>query len=299
MKGVRELCLQFSAHQNGLNEMNRYRLPSWLFECEKLVYLELYSCKVEVPDDVCFSSLRVLSLIQIELSGRAIDKLLAGCPLLENLTIISGVMALKQENGYGDVKSLPENLRRAKVLTLCRRSIRLMSISQLQNLLSYVSKTKCLSLTTLLLKNELQGIANILRTSNELETLIIRLDAVHHDRCTGKDYLEILTYGFPSLVHLKTIKIIGFMMYVQYSLCNKYPTWFIDSLNWKMNLIRLLLNNAKMLQKIIIHLPRTHRSPNIGVGAMRPWLKIKQLVCQQFTGIPGVSSSAQVLFSDY
>lgn len=124
MKDVRELCLQFSAHQNGLNEMNRYRLPSWLFECEKLVSLELYSCKVEVPDDVCFSSLRVLSLIQIELSGRAIDKLLAGCPLLENLTIISGVMALKQENGYGDVKSLPENLRRAKVLTLCRRSIR-------------------------------------------------------------------------------------------------------------------------------------------------------------------------------
>lgn len=124
MKGVRELRLQFSWHQNSLYEMNRYRLPSWLFECEKLVSLELYLCKVRVPGDVCFSSLRVLSLIQIELNGKVIDKLLAGCPLLENLTIISGIRALKQENACGDVKSLPENLRRAKVLTLCSLSIR-------------------------------------------------------------------------------------------------------------------------------------------------------------------------------
>ncbi|KAJ8618675.1 hypothetical protein MRB53_014861 [Persea americana] len=214
MKGVRELRLQFSWHQNSLYEMNRYRLPSWLFECEKLVSLELYLCKVRVPGDVCFSSLRVLSLIQTEMNGKVIDKLLAGCPLLENLTIISSIRALKQENACGDVKSLPENLRRAKVLTLCSLSIRMVSISQLQNLHSFVSKTRCLSLTTSLQKYELPGIANLLRISNELETLIIRLDAVHHDKYKGKDYWESLTCGFPSLTHLKTIKIIGFMLVV-------------------------------------------------------------------------------------
>lgn len=115
----------------------------------------------------------------------------------------------------------------------------------------------------------------------------------------GKDYWELLTYGFPSLAHLKTIKIIGFMLYVQYFYDNKYPTCFVESLDGKMNLIRVLLKNATMLQKMIIHLPRKHRSRNIGVGAMGLWLKIKRLVSEKLTAIPGVSSSAQVLFSDY
>lgn len=54
-----------------------------------------------------------------------------------------------------------------------------------------------------------------------------------------------------------------------------------------------------MLQKMIIHLPRKHRGHNIGLGALGLWLKIKRLVSEKLTAIPGVSSCAQVLFSDY
>ena len=115
----------------------------------------------------------------------------------------------------------------------------------------------------------------------------------------GKDYWESLTCGFPSLTHLKTIKIIGFMLYVQYFNDNKHQTWFLGSLDGNMNLIRFLLKNAKMLQKMIIHLPRKHRCHNIGLGALGLWLKIKRLVSEKLTAIPGVSSCAQVLFSDY
>lgn len=88
-RNARELRLQFFWYDSSYAANIRvYTLPSWLFKYDKLVLLDLCLCKVEVPNRVCFSSLRVLSLTQIDLSNDLIKKLLPGCPLLEDLTIV-------------------------------------------------------------------------------------------------------------------------------------------------------------------------------------------------------------------
>lgn len=110
-----------------------------------------------------------------------------------------------------------------------------------------------------------------------------------------REYLESLSFEFPCLVHhLKTIKITGFMKDLCESIVGgNYPTArAIEKLDKLINLVRFFLGNAKVLQKMTIHI--SEKPPFL---AEKKWSKTKWLVAEKLITIPRASSNAQVLFS--
>lgn len=82
--------------RNGLQELvlelgegfELFRIPSCLFNCEKLIRLDLVRCELEPPVGFKgFMCLKALSLHQVLISSDAIDSLISSCPLLESLSL--------------------------------------------------------------------------------------------------------------------------------------------------------------------------------------------------------------------
>lgn len=82
-RNVKELSLDFlhsSPHD--------YEVPSWLFNCHKLVSLKLKECSIQTPKSVSFSSLTTLFISDTEFDECTIQDILVGCPLLEELVLV-------------------------------------------------------------------------------------------------------------------------------------------------------------------------------------------------------------------
>lgn len=81
---VRELTLVLG--EGDLGEW--FRVPSCLFSCNKLTFLELCRCELDPPPGFrAFSCLRTLTLNQVLVTPDAIESLISSCPLLESLTL--------------------------------------------------------------------------------------------------------------------------------------------------------------------------------------------------------------------
>uniref|UniRef100_A0A7N0UM21 FBD domain-containing protein n=1 Tax=Kalanchoe fedtschenkoi TaxID=63787 RepID=A0A7N0UM21_KALFE len=79
--GVKELILD-------LGEGDWWRVPSCLFNCKKMVNLELRRCEIYPPSSFKgFSCLKSLSLHEIVIPPEATEFLISSCPLLENLSL--------------------------------------------------------------------------------------------------------------------------------------------------------------------------------------------------------------------
>ncbi|KDP31450.1 hypothetical protein JCGZ_11826 [Jatropha curcas] len=78
---IKELVLE-------LGEGEWFRVPSCLFNCEKLTRLELTRCEFDPPSSFKgFLCLKSLNLYQVLVAPDAIEGLISGCPLLESLSL--------------------------------------------------------------------------------------------------------------------------------------------------------------------------------------------------------------------
>ncbi|XP_047974997.1 F-box/FBD/LRR-repeat protein At1g13570-like [Salvia hispanica] len=69
---------------------HRYRLPSSIYSCQKLVHLELFNCLLKPPPLFNgFKSLKSLDLQHITMDQLAFEHMISSCPLLERLTLMN------------------------------------------------------------------------------------------------------------------------------------------------------------------------------------------------------------------
>lgn len=69
---------------------HRYKLPSSLYSCQKLIHLELFNCLVLPPLTFKgFRSLKSLDLQHITMGQDVFEYLISSCPLLERLTLMN------------------------------------------------------------------------------------------------------------------------------------------------------------------------------------------------------------------
>lgn len=87
-KKVKVLDLDFG-EQEYPDPYSNYKLPKVVYTCESLTELRLASCNIKLLGQIRLISLKKLMLKGILLSGKIMDKILNGCPLLESLSLIN------------------------------------------------------------------------------------------------------------------------------------------------------------------------------------------------------------------
>ncbi|XP_008236273.1 PREDICTED: F-box/FBD/LRR-repeat protein At1g13570-like isoform X2 [Prunus mume] len=71
-----------------IEEVCCYSIPSYLFSCEDMIHLELFSCLIKPPPTFKgFRNLKSLVFQRVTLAQDAFQNLIACCPLLERLTL--------------------------------------------------------------------------------------------------------------------------------------------------------------------------------------------------------------------
>ncbi|KAL6572632.1 hypothetical protein OROMI_013590 [Orobanche minor] len=69
---------------------NRYKLPSSIYSCQKLIHLELFNCLLKPPPNFNgFKSLKSLDLQHITTEQLSFEHMILSCPLLERLTLMN------------------------------------------------------------------------------------------------------------------------------------------------------------------------------------------------------------------
>ncbi|KAL8523942.1 hypothetical protein ACS0TY_013775 [Phlomoides rotata] len=69
---------------------HRYKLPSSIYSCQKLIHLELFNCLLKPPSNFNgFRSLKSLDLQHITMDQLAFEHMISSCPLLERLTLMN------------------------------------------------------------------------------------------------------------------------------------------------------------------------------------------------------------------
>ncbi|KAL3634934.1 hypothetical protein CASFOL_021988 [Castilleja foliolosa] len=92
--GVRSLSLMFSYGAKA------YPLPSVVFQSESLVELHLQHCNLRTlkpNDNVMLNNLQTLRLHNVDIIDKILEKILSGCPLIENLDLLEciGLKSIK------------------------------------------------------------------------------------------------------------------------------------------------------------------------------------------------------------
>lgn len=161
--------------------------------------------------------------------------------------------------------SLLENLRHAAVLKLSRKCIQALSMGELQKQPAPILKNKCLILETGVEKWVLPGIACLLRSSHDLETLILRIPYycdnlsfehgfMEKHNFDETKYLESCHCAFSSLAHhLKFVKILDTMGVEWLSLFDGSSVGSSLKKQGKVRFVKFLLKNAMVLEKLTIY----------------------------------------------
>lgn len=69
---------------------HRYKLPSSIYSCQKLIHLELFNCLLKPPPQFNgFKSLKSLDLQHITMDQLAFEQMISSCPSLERLTLMN------------------------------------------------------------------------------------------------------------------------------------------------------------------------------------------------------------------
>ncbi|KAM5564254.1 F-box/FBD/LRR-repeat protein [Rosa sericea] len=78
---VKEFILEILGRQ-------RYKVPSSMFSCQDLTYLELHRCLLRPPSTFTgFKSLKSLKIVRVTLTDDVLENVIVHCPLLERLTV--------------------------------------------------------------------------------------------------------------------------------------------------------------------------------------------------------------------
>ncbi|KAF8391413.1 hypothetical protein HHK36_023718 [Tetracentron sinense] len=139
------------------------------------------------------------------------------------------------------LREVLESLHHVKDLTIGSWCIRILSTWELKILPSPPSKRKCLTLYTYLMKWDLPGIASLLRSSPDLETLVVKMSFANRTQdFDGENYWNSLKHSFQCLLHnLKTVKIVSFV-----------------GRDCEMDLVQFMLKHAMVLEKMVIYSER-------------------------------------------
>ncbi|KAL3634926.1 hypothetical protein CASFOL_021980 [Castilleja foliolosa] len=87
--GVRSLSLTFTYFRENTEAV--YRLPLVVFQSESLVELHLQRCNLNTlksTDNVMLNNLQTLRLHFVDISDEIFEKIISGCPLIENLELL-------------------------------------------------------------------------------------------------------------------------------------------------------------------------------------------------------------------
>ncbi|XP_027062463.1 F-box/LRR-repeat protein 25 [Coffea arabica] len=96
-----------------------YSVPDVVFRNDHLMELRLAACNIELQGEISLKSVKILSLKDIELNDNMMEKILLGCPSLEDLTLIGcyGLTNLNCSNNP-NLKKLNLVLHLGKTLTI-------------------------------------------------------------------------------------------------------------------------------------------------------------------------------------
>ncbi|KAE9461818.1 hypothetical protein C3L33_06307, partial [Rhododendron williamsianum] len=266
-KGVEELCLEFHSPIYRLNADEFYELPQLLYANSRFKELRFSLCWVMPKGNVAWNSLNKLSIGYVELSEDVIERILAGSPVLEllelhhckvfnyHLVLFDEERAVDYERIQNMVVGLLASLAHVKNLTLGTLAIEVLSIMEAKGLSSPLLKCECLTLHTQINKHVLLGIASILKSTPNLETLAMNLSLllIEHfevelaELCSYNEeqYWTAQEWTYKCLtLHLKNVKIAG--------------SWWCCDSNF-LAFVQFLLRNARVLQKMVINKPNDYR----------------------------------------
>lgn len=134
------------------------QMPSHVFLCEELTCFELYKFKMSVPPNFSgFKSLLDLHLYCIRFDSGALDSLVSGCPLLQNLTLTCC-------SGFECIDFSAPTL---KVLAIiCNRVIKSICLKRAKNLID-------LTLVAIRDNNERGSVTNLINGLPQIQRLFI------------------------------------------------------------------------------------------------------------------------------
>ncbi|XP_077215057.1 putative F-box protein At1g49610 [Tasmannia lanceolata] len=367
---VEEIDLDFFGYPSSAYIRNRYELSTSLFNSGFFKVLKLNHCFLGFDSFDGFGSLKTLSLSHVTIADDSFQKLIAGCPQLEDLEMerccglrrlkisspnlklkrlklhgchvcygveihapnleflnvsefVSGaeysfvnLSALVQASldlqfiSNGDwlerrifswgsrrcLETILEDLCHARVLELNSSCIQVLSAWEVKSLPAPISECKCLTLNTGLGKWDLPGIVNVLGSSPDLETLIIEIvPPCRFNLSKGfmkahdfdeREFLQLRDTFIPCLEHsLKTVKI-GWASQTRRSDAVKF-------LRKKLLLVKLLLKNAMVLEKVTIKLPARSSS-----AKMTEKSKVLSEINRAMQAFPRASSRAEMLLTE-
>ncbi|KAJ8622380.1 hypothetical protein MRB53_030909 [Persea americana] len=276
-RNVKELCLDFfhsSPHD--------YEVPSWLFNCHKLVSLKLKECCIQTPKSVSFSSLTALFISDTEFDECMIQDILVGCPLLEELVLVRCYFELDYELFICSSSPDPSKMM-LKRLTMekCANSglnveapkLEIMKISG--SLMGKYSFNNLVSLKEAELdfdsieKDNHFGFPSLsvieLHSAKVLKLCSMCIQTEEESQMlhgfNEREYWEKLPNQFTCLTcTLKTIEITGYIgqeTELSDDICNMV-TKVLQKIDNKIKFVRFLLRKAKVLERMTIHIDKPH-----------------------------------------
>ncbi|XP_068668859.1 putative F-box/LRR-repeat protein At3g18150 [Aristolochia californica] len=190
-------------------------------------------------------------------------------------------------------------LSQAKVLRLCKSSIQVLSTAAMMDLPASVSSCNYLIFETGLEKFELPGLARVLRTSPGVEILTINVNH-YRDKLLNVHPPEILegfeideevyldSHSYPCLMdHVKTIKVSGLLRRNGIQKMGKNRTLLQQWLKREVNLIKFLLKNTMVLERMIL---------KITDKKYFQMLQQSQQIDSKLLALPRASPNAEVSF---
>ncbi|KAH7838768.1 hypothetical protein Vadar_030920 [Vaccinium darrowii] len=185
------------------------------------------------------------------------------------------------------LKGLLQSLVHGKKITLGNWAIKLLSIMELKGLRSPLLKCECLTLEAGIRKSFFPGIAHMLESSPNLDTLVISVPSSSYDedeeyfpdqlcKFDGKNYWTSRKKPFTCLMfRLQKVRFLGFR---QYEVGNK--------LGYYLSFVRFLLKNARVLQKMVIN------AEIVGCNSQKEFSR----AAQKLLSFPRSSPDAVVMF---
>ncbi|XP_077236731.1 putative F-box protein At1g49610 [Tasmannia lanceolata] len=260
----------------------------------QLKYLKLYKCYNCYRIEIDAPNLILLDISEnmwgTEYSLKNLSALLHA--LLDLHFLFNGDL-LEQKGSRRCLKTILEDVCHAKVLKLSSSCIQVLSTWEVRSLPAPLSECKCLTLNVGLQKWELPGIINVLGSSPDLETLIIKIVPpcrvifskgfkAAHD-FDEREYWQSREAFIPCLEHnLKTVEI-GWASEIRRSDAVKI-------LRRNMLLVKFLLKNAMVLEKVMIKLPASS-------SKKMEMSKVLSEINQAMKAFPKASSRTELLFT--
>ncbi|WRX21610.1 F-box domain - like 10 [Theobroma cacao] len=251
VKGIKELILQ------DFSFIRRFKLPSCLFSCPRLICLELHGCILKLPLTFRgFNCLKSLQLAQVSIISETLEYLITSCPALERLTLLNidhlAILRIRNQNlKYLKIDSEFEDIFLQSSPLLASVDIRMIPVdgrsmprseerdpSNLIRVLGCLYGIKKLTLSSYFIKFLANGILPVRLPRPLLNLLVLDLKEVGHSNEVIRPVVDFLKdqclYNF-FFSQLKVVRIRG--------LCGTRP---------ELEFLKLILAHSPVLEALTV-----------------------------------------------